>query len=78
MNAKDPNIGKIMINSGNQQRLMFVAAQFRKEVTSTVLWLLSHNIRLQCFKVTPYAMEAGRLFLTLDQIMRHPGGALST
>ena len=71
---EEPDIGEVVINSGNQQRLMFVAAQFRKEVTSTVLWLLSHNIRLQCFKVTPYAMEDS-LFLTLDQIIPTPEAA---
>lgn len=70
----EPDIGEVVINSGNQQRLMFVAAQFRKEVTSTVLWLLSHNIRLQCFKATPYAM-GGNLFLNLEQIIPTPEAA---
>jgi hypothetical protein len=71
---EEPDIGEVVINSGNQQRLMFVAAQFRKEVTSTVLWLLSHNIRLQCFKITPYAM-GDSLFLTLEQIIPTPEAA---
>jgi hypothetical protein len=71
---KEPDIGEVVINGGNQQRLMFVAAQFRKEVTSTVLWLLSHNIRLQCFKVTPYAMDDS-LFLNLEQIIPTPEAA---
>lgn len=70
----EPDIGEVVINGGNQQRLMFVAAHFRKEVTSTVLWLLSHNIRLQCFKVTPYAM-GDNLFLTLKQIIPTPEAA---
>jgi len=71
---KEPDIGEVVINGGNQQRLIFVAAQFRKEVTSTVLWLLSHNIRLQCFKVTPYAMDDS-LFLNLEQIIPTPEAA---
>jgi len=71
---KEPDIGEVVINGGNQQRLMFVAAHFRKEVTSTVLWLLSHNIRLQCFKVTPYAM-GDNLFLNLEQIIPTPEAA---
>ena len=70
----EPDIGEVVVNSGNQQRLMFVAAQFRKEVTSTVLWLMSHNIRLQCFKVTPYAMGES-LFLNLEQIIPTPEAA---
>lgn len=71
---EEPDLGEVVINSGNQQRLMFVAAQFRKEVTSTALWLLSHNIRLQCFKVTPYAMGEN-LFLNLEQIIPTPEAA---
>ena len=47
-----PDLEEVVINNGNQQRLFLVAAQFRKEVTSTALWLLSHNIRVQCFKVS--------------------------
>jgi len=71
---EEPDLGEVVINSSNQQRLMFVAAQFRKEVTSTVLWLLSYNIRLQCFKVTPYAMGEN-LFLNLEQIIPPPEAA---
>lgn len=65
---EEPDLGEVVINSGNKQRLMFVAAKFRKEVTSTVLWLLSQNIRLQCFKVTPYGM-GDNLLLNLEQII---------
>ncbi|WP_136526571.1 DUF4268 domain-containing protein [Geomonas ferrireducens] len=66
-----PDLAEVVLNSGNQQRIMFVAAQFRKEVTSTVLWLLSHNIQLQCFKATPYGM-GDNLFLKLEQIIPTP------
>jgi hypothetical protein len=69
-----PDLAEVVINSGNKQRIMFVAAQFRKEVTSTVLWLLSNNIRLQCFKATPYVMGDG-LFLKLEQIIPTPEAA---
>lgn len=71
---EEPDLGEVVINSGNQQRLMFVAAQFRKEVTSTAIWLLSYNIRLQCFKVTPYAMGES-LFLNVEQIIPTPEAA---
>ena len=46
-----------VLNAGNEQRLMLVAANFRKEVTSTVLWLIGHGIRVQCFRVVPYGFE---------------------
>lgn len=69
-----PDLSEVVINSGNQQRLIFVAAKFRKEVTSTVLWLLSYKIRLQCFKVIPYQM-GDELFLQVEQIIPTPEAA---
>ena len=47
---------------------MMVAAEFRKEVTSTVLWLMNYKLRIQCFIVTPYKMGE-KLFLEIDQIL---------
>jgi len=59
---------ELLLNQGSRQRIMMVAGQFRKEVTSTVLWLMNYKIRIQCFKVTPYAM-GDKLFLDLEQIL---------
>jgi len=51
------------------QRLVMVAGSFRKEVTSTVLWLLNnYKVRIQCFKATPYSYE-NQLFLNIEQII---------
>jgi len=58
----------IDLNKGLTQRIIFVAANFRKEVTSTVLWLLNNKLRIKCFKATPFALE-DQLFLTLEQII---------
>ena len=69
LNAGD--FDEILLNEGVSQRLIFVAANFRKEVTSTVMWLLESQIRLQCFKVTPY-QQGEQFFLTLDQIIPTP------
>jgi hypothetical protein len=61
----------VQINRIGTQRLILVAAQFRKEVTSTVLWLSQFGIACQCFKVTPY--QAGsELFLNVEQIIPTP------
>jgi hypothetical protein len=63
------DISEIMLNQGlNSQRLILIAANFRKEVTSTVLWLMNFKIRLQCFKVTPFAFGE-QLFLNVEQIL---------
>jgi hypothetical protein len=61
-------IDEIQLNKGLTQRIMMVAANFRKEVTSTVLWLLNYNVRIQCFKVTPFALD-DKLLLNVEQII---------
>ncbi|WLT06856.1 DUF4268 domain-containing protein [Gilliamella apis] len=65
------DLDEAKLNLGNSQRLMLVAANFRKEVTSTALWLLGQGINIQCFKVTPYALNE-QLFLEIDQIIPTP------
>lgn len=63
------DISELVLNQGlNSQRLILVAANFRKEVTSTVLWLMNFKIRLQCFKVTPFEFN-DQLFLNVEQIL---------
>ena len=59
---------EISLNQGTTQRIMMVAGSFRKEVTSTVLWLMNYNIRIQCFKVTPFSFE-DQLLLNVEQIL---------
>ncbi|QGT78184.1 DUF4268 domain-containing protein [Guyparkeria halophila] len=59
------------INRIKTQRLILVAAHYRKEVTNTVLWLSQFGIACQCFKITPY--QAGEeLFLNVEQIIPTP------
>lgn len=58
----------IILNSGAGQRIILVAANFRKEVTSTALWLLQHGVRVQCFKATPYSF-GDDLLLDVRQII---------
>lgn len=62
---------EVKLNTGNSQRLVMVAADFRKEVTSTALWLLAQGISVQCFKVTPYKMGE-QLFMSVDQVIPTP------
>jgi hypothetical protein len=64
----EEDFANIVLNAGTTQRLILVAARFRKEVTSTVLWLLKHQVNVVCFKATPYRAD-GQTFLTLDQII---------
>ena len=59
------------LNTGNTQRIILVAKEFRPEVTSTVLWLRSNNIDIQCIKVVPY-MWNQNLIIDVDKIIPVP------
>ena len=61
----------VVLNAGNEQRLMLIAANFRKEVTATVLWLLGHRIRVQCFQVVPHTFGE-EIFIDIRQIIPTP------
>ena len=61
----------LSLNADTNQRIVFIANNYRKEVTSTVLWLLEQQLRIQCFKATPYSM-GDELFLQIDQIIPTP------
>lgn len=65
------DLDETVLNEGNSQRIMLVAANFRKEVTATVMWLLSHGLQVQCFKVTPYSLGE-ELVLDMQQIIPTP------
>lgn len=45
-----------------------VAGTFRREVTSTVLWLMNYKLKIKCIKATPYQLGE-QLFLDLRQII---------
>jgi len=59
---------EISLNNGFSQRIILVASKFRKEVTSTVLWLMNYNLKIQCFKTTPYQFNE-ELFINFEQII---------
>ena len=67
----EDSLEEVVLNGGNDQRLMFIAANFRKEVTAAVLWLLGHSIRAQCFRVVPHVLGE-QLFVDLQQIIPTP------
>ncbi|SLN46040.1 hypothetical protein TRL7639_02507 [Falsiruegeria litorea R37] len=67
-------LGEVILNPGNDQRLIFIAANFRKEVTSTVLWLREHRIDARCFKVVPYVFGE-ELFVDIQPVIPTPEAA---
>ena len=58
----------IQLNKFQSQRIMMVAGNFRKEVTSTALWLLNYKLQVQCFKASIYALGE-QLILDVEQII---------
>lgn len=64
----DTDYDDLTLNTGVTQRIILIAARFRKEVTSTVLWLMNFKVRLQCFRATPFSMGE-QLFLNFEQII---------
>lgn len=52
----------------NDQRIIMISREFRKEVTSTAMWMLNHGIKVQCFKITPYEYNE-QIFLDIEQII---------
>ena len=68
------DLDEAVLNAGNEQRLVLIAANFRKEVTTTVLWLIGHGVRAQCFRVVPYSFDE-ELFIDLRQIIPTPEAA---
>ena len=68
------DLDDVALNPGNQQRLVLIAANFRKEATAAVLWLLRHGVQAQCFRVVPYSFGEDVL-IDLQQIIPTPEAA---
>ncbi|WP_409029045.1 DUF4268 domain-containing protein [Gracilimonas sediminicola] len=60
-----------LLLNGGDQRIILVANDFRKEVTSTVLWLLDRKVNIQCFRATPYSRKDD-IFLQIERIIPLP------
>ena len=63
----DKPFEEISLNE-RDQRMILVAGNFRKEVTSTAMWMINHGIQVQCFKATPYK-HGEDLLLDIEQII---------
>lgn len=62
---------EVPFNQQSSQRIFLIASKFRKEVTSTVLWLMNYKLRVQCFKATHYELD-DKHYLSLHQILPVP------
>lgn len=71
---EEEDLEEVVLNSGNSQRIILIAANFRREVTAAALWLLAHGIQTKCFKATPYSFGS-ELLLDIQQIIPIPEAA---
>lgn len=67
-------LDEVILNPSQNQRLMFIAANFRKEVTATVLWLREYGIDARCFKIVPYVFGE-ELFVDIQAVIPTPEAA---
>lgn len=63
-----PDYSEVQLNHELSQRIILVAREFRKEVTSTVIWARKYGLKIQCIKVMPFSVN-GQLLVDTDQII---------
>lgn len=70
----EDTLDEVVLNDGTSQRVVFIAANFRREVTATVLWLREHRIDARCIKVVPYRF-GDEMFIDIQQVIPTPEAA---
>jgi hypothetical protein len=55
-------------------RIVLVSAEFSREVTSSVLWLIDHGVDVRCVRLRPYDLN-GRVLMDVQQIIPLPEAA---
>ena len=53
-------------------RIILAAADFGKELTTSVMWLNDYGLRIRCVRLKPYRMESGALLVDVQQIIPLP------
>lgn len=56
-------------------RIILAAADFSKEITTSVMWLNDHEIDIRCIRLKPYRLPDGRVLLDVQQIIPLPEAA---
>lgn len=55
----------------NDVRIILVSADFSKEITTSVLWLIERDIDIKCIRIRPQK-DGGNLYLDIQQIIPLP------
>lgn len=53
-------------------RIILAAADFGRELTTSVLWLRDRDIDIRCVRLKPYRMDDGRLLVDIQQLIPLP------
>jgi hypothetical protein len=61
-------------NFAQDVRIVLASAEFSKEVTTTVMWLIDHDIDIRCVRLRPYNFE-GRVLVDVETIIPLPEAA---
>lgn len=65
------DLSEAQLNPGSDQRIILISANFRREVTATVMWLLKRQIDIKCVRATPYKL-GDEILLNFEQIIPVP------
>ncbi len=57
-------------------RIVLVAAEFSKELTTSVIWLNERGLNIECVRIKPYS-DNGRILADIQQIIPLPEAAKS-
>src|SRR5260370_33234838 len=52
--------------------IVLAAADFSKELTTAVMWLIEHGISIRCVRMKPWRMEDGTVLLDVQQLIPLP------
>src|SRR4029077_1000010 len=56
---------------GADTRIILVAADFSRELTTSVLWLVDHEVDIKCIRMKPYK-DGNRILIDVQQIIPLP------
>ncbi len=60
---------------GQDTRIVLAAAEFSKELTTTVMWLIDYGMDIRCVRMKPYRMSDGTVLLDIQQLIPLPEAA---
>lgn len=66
------DLNEISLNKDSKPKIILVAATFRPEITSSVLWLIDSGLKIRCVEVSLYQSKGGDVFFTANQILPAP------